>query len=349
MHATAVPDTKTHAQELLQKGPVYGIAAGDIAWDAPAIFPEYKKAVKEMGIPFFQVLGNHDMNINVRTDEQSDAEFRKQFGPSWYSYNRGNAHYVVLDNVFYYADGYNYIGYITEQQFKWLEQDLAYIKPGAPVFVSMHISAYTEEKRRNGQKTDNPGNITFNRRFLYKLLKPFNAHLLTGHTHYNENRVEENVYEHIHASVCAAWWTGPLCEDGTPGGYGVYEVDGDQVSWYYKSIGHPKTYQMRVYNRGSYKNRPADIAVNVWNWDKDWNVNWYEDGVLKGLMRNEVSIDAGAAMIMNNNDKPNKYPWIKPGLTDHIFYATPAKTAKKAMVVVTDRFGNEYKEEIILE
>ncbi len=66
-----------------------------------------------------------------------------------YSFNRGKAHYIVLDNVFYYSDGYNYMGYITEKQFRWLEQDLRSVKPGALVFVSMHISAYTNEKARN--------------------------------------------------------------------------------------------------------------------------------------------------------------------------------------------------------
>ncbi len=77
------------------------------------------------------------------------------------------------------------------------------------------------------------------------MLKPYQAHLLTGHTHYNENRMEDGVYEHIHAAVCSAWWTGPVCEDGTPGGYGVYEIDGNKVSWYYKSVGYAKDFQMK--------------------------------------------------------------------------------------------------------
>ena len=347
LHSTVVPDTRKHVEELLKKAPVHGLSAGDISWDAPAIYSEYRTAVKNTGVPFFQVLGNHDMDINTRSDEKSDSTFGDNFGPSWYSFNRGEAHYVVLDNIFYYGNGYNYIGYISEKQLKWLEQDLALVKPGSLVFVSMHISAYTEEKRRYKRDKDDPGNITFNRKFLFELLKPFKAHLLTGHTHYNENRIEAGVYEHIHGSVCAAWWTAPVCDDGTPAGYGVYEINGTDLKWYYKSIGKSKEYQMRVYPKGTYPQRAEDIAVNVWNWDKDWKVVWYEDGKLQGEMRQETALDAEAIKYMEGSDKPRKYPWVVARLTDHLFFATPSAQAKKIVIEVTDRFGNKYREEVI--
>lgn len=345
LEKTAVPDTRDHIRELLKSGPVVGLAAGDIVGDAPQLYPEYKKAVKNMGAPFFQVLGNHDMNIYTRSDEKSDSTFQANFGPSWYSFNRGDAHYIVLDNIFYFAKGYNYIGYITEKQLKWLEQDLAYVKPGSLVFVSMHISAYTNEKKRNNLQDDIPGNITSNRKYLFNMLRPFKAHLLTGHTHFNETHIEDGVFEHIHGSVCAAWWTGPLCEDGTPGGYGVYEVDGTDVKWYYKSIGKPKDYQMRVYTKGTYKDRPADIAVNVWNYDEAWKVNWYEDGKLQGEMKQETALDAQTIRQMENDKELEKYGWIKPGLTDHLFFATPSAKAKKIRIETIDRFGKKYSEE----
>lgn len=346
--ATAVPDTKELVKQLSVTGPVHGIAAGDLSWDAPLIIPAYKKAVAETGIPFYQVLGNHDMDINVRSDEQSDSTFKKSMGPTWYSFNRGRAHYVVLDNVFYYSQGYNYMGYITEKQFRWLEQDLQRITPGSLVFVSMHISAYTEEKKRQHAKEDNLGSITVNRNYLYELLKPFKAHILTGHTHYNENPIEAGVYQHIHAAVCGTWWISELCGDGTPRGYGVYEINGDSVNWFYKSIGHDQNYQMRVYQRGVYKNKPADIAVNIWNYDGNWTVRWYEDDIFKGSMRQELERDAEELAILTGPHRSAKYPWAQALLTDHLFFATPSATAKKIRIVVTDRFGKQYKEEISL-
>ena len=41
-----------------------------------------------------------------------------------------------------------------------------------------------------------------------------------------KNIIKNGIYEHNHGTVCGGWWTGPICEDGTPRGYGVYEVDG---------------------------------------------------------------------------------------------------------------------------
>lgn len=280
--SVSAPDTKNHLQELLSEGPVYGIAAGDINWDNYAMIPPYRKRVEATGIPFFQVLDNLDMDINMRSDEASDNTFHQNFGPSWYSFNHGNVQYVVLDNVFYYTSGCNYVGYITEQQLSWLEQDLSRVRPGSPVVVSKHISCYTHEKRRVKNAQYNPCNVTFNRQALYNLLKPFNAHLLKGYSHYNENVQEGGVCEHITAAPCGAWWAETICSDGTPTGYGVYEVDGNNVRWYYKAVGFPKSYQMRVYNRGRYPGKPSDIAVNIWNWDKDWKVEWMENGKVVG-------------------------------------------------------------------
>lgn len=338
-----VPDTKAEAARLLLKGPVHGIAVGDIAWDAPAIIPAYKEAVHQTGIPFFQVLGNHDMDIHVRSDEMSDRTHTEAFGPAWYSFDRGSAHYVVLDNVFYYADGYNYLGYITEQQFRWLEQDLARVKKGSPVFVSMHISAYTGEKKRYNRTKDEPGNITFNRKFLFEMLKPFKAHLLTGHTHYNENREEEGVFEHIHGALCGAWWTANVCSDGTPMGYGVYEVNGDSVSWYYKAVGYAPDHQLKLYPPGTDETHPRRMIANVWNWDAAWKVEWYENNVRKGEMVRYTGKDPEAKSLFEGADKPGTYKWIEPGLTDHLFYAEPVNADAIIEVRVTDRFGRIYK------
>lgn len=85
------------------------------------------------------------------------------------------------------------------------------------------------------------GNQMVNAGALHQILKPYKAHLITGHTHYNLNVVfNENLMEHNTAAVCGTWWKADVCLDGTPRGYGVYEVNGNDVKWYYKSSGYPK-------------------------------------------------------------------------------------------------------------
>jgi hypothetical protein len=108
----------------------------------------------------------------------------------------------------------------------------------------LHIPTNTGAVRRNKAEEEFGGTVS-NRKQLYKLLAPYKVHIMLGHTHFNESWEEGNIMEHNHGTVCGAWWTGPICGDGTPGGYGVYEVDGDEIKWYYKATGKSKEHQLR--------------------------------------------------------------------------------------------------------
>jgi hypothetical protein len=46
---------------------------------------------------------------------------------------------VVLDDVFFVGPPKKYIGYFTEKQLQWLEQDLSYVKPGTTVVVALPL------------------------------------------------------------------------------------------------------------------------------------------------------------------------------------------------------------------
>lgn len=152
--------------------------------------------------------------------------------------------------------------------------------------------------------------------------------------------------EHNHGTVCGAWWTGPICGDGTPAGYGVYEVDGSDLKWYYKSTGLAKDKQLRVYTKGRIKESPDEISANVWNWDNKWKVEWYEDGVLKGPMEHRVAYDPWAVELYAGPELPKKHKFVEPTLNDHMFFAKPSPNAKQITVKATDRFGNVYEETI---
>jgi hypothetical protein len=341
----AVPDThqlvKGYSKDIL----FHGIGCGDLVWDKFELFDQYKEAVEKTGIPFFQVIGNHDMDLDARTDDLSTRTFKDLFGPTYYSFNRGEVHYVVLDDVFFIGVAKKFIGYIPEHQFAWLEQDLAHVKPGTTVVVSLHIPVNTGAKRRNKSKEESIGGVVSNRQELYRILKPYKAHIMSGHTHFNEKVFEGDIIEHVHGTVCGAWWTGPICEDGTPNGYGVYEVNGGDIQWYYKSVGHGKEYQFRLYPVGAVKEKPESFAVNVWNWDPSWRVEWFEDGRSMGELQREIALDPLSVELHAGARKPSKRSWVDPVLTDHLFFGRPSDAAQKIVIQVTDRFKNVYKQE----
>lgn len=341
----SAPDLAELVRSYPQGTLFHGIGCGDLVWDRFELFDDYKQAIEISTVPFFNVIGNHDMDIDARADDTSSKTFKQQFGPTYYSFNRGEIHYVVMDDVFFVGTAKKYIGYLTETQLRWLEQDLALIKPGSTVVVNVHIPTNTGAARRN-KKEEEMGGTVSNRKQLYKILAPFNTHIMSGHTHVSEKWQEGSVIEHVHGTVCGAWWTGPICSDGTPSGYGVYEVDGSEIKWYYKSTGKEKDHQLRVYPKGKLKDNPDEVVANVWNWDLQWKVEWFEDGVLKGQMEQRTTLDPWAIELYAGADMPKKHKFVEPTMTDHLFFAKPSTGAKEIKVQATDRFGNVFSDVI---
>ncbi|WP_295769888.1 calcineurin-like phosphoesterase family protein [uncultured Mucilaginibacter sp.] len=325
MMAQSVPDTRKTVESLAGQL-VHGIGVGDLAWDNLEFFNDYDKAIGQIGVPFFQGLGNHDMDYRQGGDETSDRTFKKQYGPTYYSFNRGRAHYVMIDDVRYLGREREYDGYITEEQLEWLEKDLQYVKKDALLIICLHIPVYNQVK---------------NNKDLYRLLRPFkNVHIMSGHTHYNENNVDGNIYEHNHGTVCGAWWTGPVCEDGCPRGYAVYSVEGNDMKWYYKSMDTDKSNQLSLHI-----DEEGKAFANVYNWDPKWKVEYWIDGQYKGVMKNEPGLDPIATKLYLGDKLPAGRTFPEPRETKHLFVAK-MKEGKKIKVVATDRFGDKYEREI---
>ena len=337
----AAKDVEMLAQQF--NTPVYGVVCGDIVGDHPEHYGALKKMLADTGVPFFFAAGNHDMTLDVRSNDLSKDTYKKTFGPDYYSFNRGEIHYVVLDDVFYVGRAYWYISYLPEKQLAWLQQDLADVPAGSTVVVILHIPTSTRET----QARENMLNVLQNRQYLHEMLKPYNAHIFSGHMHYNDNFViSDSLYEHVHAAVCAEFWQTPQCSDGTPQGYGVYEINGNDIQWYYKSVGYDKNFQFRAYPVGENPEKPGAVTVNVWNYDPKWKVNWYENGILKGKMTPYRGLDPYATDYIVKNKQKFRYDWITTGETEHLFFAEPSSPDATIKIEVIDRFGNKYTKEL---
>lgn len=330
MMDTSVPDTIETIRSLGKEALVHGICVGDIVWDTPELFPDYNAAIAKMGIPFFQVLGNHDMDYRMGGDETSDVTFKKQFGPTYYSFNRGKAHYVVFDDVRYLGTEREYDGYISEDQLAWLKKDLQYVAKDSLLIINLHIPVYNQVK---------------NNKDFYAIFQDFkNVHIMSGHTHFNANVQANNVFEHNHGTVCGSWWTGPICVDGTPRGYGVYEVKGNDLKWYYKSTGLPKEHQISLYVEKL--TNQVRLIANVWNYDPKWKIEYFLDGQAKGQLPQETGFDPLSVTLYKGENMPAGRTFVEPQSTDHLFVTHFDPSVKKVKVLATDRFGNKYTSEV---
>ena len=330
MMETSVPDTIETIKSLGLNALVHGICVGDLAWDFLEYFEDYNKAVAMMGIPFFQALGNHDMNYREGGDDTSDRTFKEFFGPTYYSFNRGKAHYVVMDDVRYLGVERTYDGHISEAQLNWLSKDLEHVRKEDLLIINLHIPVHNSIK---------------NKEELYKVLEGFtNVHIMSGHTHFNVNNITDNVFEHNHGAVCGAWWSGQICSDGTPRGYGVYEVNGNELKWYYKPTGISKAHQISL-TVDTLTNQKRLLA-NIWNWDPKWKIEYELDGKNMGSLEQQTGNDPQAVKL-NAAGKPAKgRAFTKPTQTDHLFMAHFKPEVKQVKVIATDRFGNKYSQEI---
>ncbi|MDR2626484.1 MAG: calcineurin-like phosphoesterase family protein [Dysgonamonadaceae bacterium] len=347
----SVEDMKTLAASYPQGTRFYGAAVGDLVWDVYTLMPGHTANLQKLGFPVFNVIGNHDHDRNIRQDWGADHYFKENYGPTYYSVNRGKIHYIALDNIEYLnATGdKSYRHNIADYQMRWLEKDLAEVPQDMYVVFLVHAPL--------------EGSAVANRATLYNLVASRrNTHAISGHHHRLTNyEIKANFYDHTLPAV-GGLWNGYLQADGTPPGYAVFQAgNGGFSSWYYKSTGFDRNYQMRIYPVNSFVNGESmtnKIVANIWNYDSKWSdVSICENGV-KHLMYQYTGIDplANDFLLEEGDTRPN-YGGTDVGQpsthnlgassTGHLFYYEPSDPDADFEVEVTDRNGTVYREPVL--
>ncbi len=260
---------------------MYAIALGDMTWELywyekNFSFPQYLNAVNTQlkDLQIFHVMGNHDNDYKGTSDFTAEIQYRDLIAPTYYSFNIGKVHYVVIDNI----DCSNYDGTtsrkyekrISSEQLAWLQKDLSHVDKSTPVIVATHAQIFYPTT--TGFKYDH--DVT-NTTTLFNILAGYEVHFVTGHTHQMFNVTPQsaitgshNFYEHNSGAVCASWWwSGHLTPgvhispDGTPGGYAIWDVTGTDLTWKYKATGWAEEYQFRSYDLNSVRFSLADVPL----------------------------------------------------------------------------------------
>ncbi|TJZ54931.1 metallophosphoesterase [Sphingobacterium olei] len=370
---------------------VYGLTLGDLTWETywysnSFALPEYVQQINKVNAQVFNIMGNHDNDPYFASDWMAENAYRRTLGPTYYSFNLGKVHYIVLDNTEYVNTGggagiigdRNYNAKFTDQQLSWLIKDLETIDVATPIIIATHIQLHNAPNAAGNI----PSYRTSNAGQLVTALNRFeNVHILTGHTHINYRVPRDNkIMEHNTAAVCATWWwTGRdgysnnhIAPDGSPGGYGIWEMTGKDIKWHYKSIGYEKEYQFRSYDLNnvhitatSYapnansqhqnlvsqyafdfasKNENNEVLINVWGYDPQWTVSVTENGVPLNVQRIVSRDPLHIISYTMKRLNVNAVPTFDSANTSHMFKAKASAPNTTLHITVKDRFGNNYTE-----
>lgn len=86
-------------EELIGADVAFGVTLGDILFDDLSLFDSYNRTLGKIGVPWYNVIGNHDINFASETDELSDETYERVYGPAYYSFNYGGVHFLVVDDI----------------------------------------------------------------------------------------------------------------------------------------------------------------------------------------------------------------------------------------------------------
>jgi hypothetical protein len=267
--------------ELIGQGAAFGLTLGDLVGDDVSLFEPLNASIGQIGIPWYNVIGDHDINVDAETDRHSDESFERVYGPPTYAFSYGKVHFIVLDDVVYGGPKDEkgrrgpYKAEISERQLEFIDNYLKTVPRDRLVVLAMHIPF------------ESPPLSIDERSALFGILKDRPHTLsLAGHAHYQENRFygpEEGFdgpqphHQLIPASTSGSWWLGADDEigiphatmrDGAPNGYSIIQFDGHRYSIRFKAARRSGDHQMNIFAPGSTTPEDAaktEILVNVFN------------------------------------------------------------------------------------
>jgi hypothetical protein len=232
-------------------GAAFGFVAGDVVNDNLALFPRHNEIMGKIGIPIWNVPGNHDTNNEAPLDRYATQTYSRYYGPTDFSFNHGDTHWIGADNIDDGDDDRPSKGCVlNEKQLQWLRNDLKFVPRNKLIVLVTHCPLITYALDENGERDKLGGNInTINLAEIVEILKPYpRVYAIAGHDTSNSWKVQLNHTHNWHGEWFMShtlaevrgngWSTGPRTErdtrtvnmqDGNPNGYYVMTFKGTRV------------------------------------------------------------------------------------------------------------------------
>jgi len=227
----------------------FGMTTGDVMFDDLSFYPRQNRIIGQIGVPWWNIPGNHDLNYEAPGTHYSRETFKRVFGPTSYAFEYGGALFLMLDNVEYLGtdptrprrDG-KYQGRIGERQRAFIANVLAEQPADRLVVAAMHIPL------RTYVNPNNPAMNTVDLGEFLKLIGDRPCVSFSGHTHTTEHHYlgaadgyagADPHHHHVMTAVSGSWWSGPFdhrgiatadSRDGSPNGFHVLSVDGNRYA-----------------------------------------------------------------------------------------------------------------------
>jgi len=267
--------------ELVGSRAAFGITLGDIVGDDLSLFEPLNRTVSQIGIPWYNLPGNHDMNYDAEDDLHADETFERIYGPGTYAFEYGGVHFVALDDVVFRgplaggATPQNYAGGLSADQLAFVRAYLEGVPRDDLVVVLMHIPLEGPVPQLDVPEREQ----------LFAILEGHPHNLsIAAHLHMQSQRFfgpddgyhGPSPHHHwIQGTTSGSWWLGApdelgipdaMMRDGTPNGYSVLELDGNGYSIRYKVARRPAGYQMNIFLPDAIEAAEAgdtEVLVNV--------------------------------------------------------------------------------------
>jgi hypothetical protein len=252
----------------------FGMTTGDIMFDDLSLYPRYNRLIGQIGVPWWHIGGNHDLNFEAPDAARSRETFKRTYGAPYYAFNYGSALFLMLDNVNYLGaatapypgGGGKYEGRFGERQLAFVANVLRETPQDRLVVVAMHIPLV------NDINPNEPADVTADRDELLKLLAGRPVLSISGHTHTTEHHylgANGEHHHHVMTAVSGSWWSGPYdrrgiacadSRDGSPHGFHVLSIDGNRYTTRFVPAAEPERRAMRIVLESQFHENAPELA-----------------------------------------------------------------------------------------